>query len=158
MCVPWVAHMQYYVVVLCCAPYRGDNCIHARQTQCGVSCCSLSFNRIICGWGGSGNPLLYSSCASIKLSLWLSFPPRVLLESRRKSKKITARGIFTGGRVVRGVDWQWEDQDGGNGRRGKVWRRRRWRENEWLAYKQTQSKIKIKTHPPNSLTLSMQNE
>ncbi|XP_070305217.1 E3 ubiquitin-protein ligase mib1 [Salvelinus sp. IW2-2015] len=45
---------------------------------------------------------------------------RVLLESRRKSKKITARGIYTGGRVVRGVDWQWEDQDGGNGRRGKV--------------------------------------
>ncbi len=42
------------------------------------------------------------------------------MESRRKSKKITARGIFTGGRVVRGVDWQWEDQDGGNGRRGKV--------------------------------------
>lgn len=45
---------------------------------------------------------------------------RVLLESRRKSKKITARGIFAGARVVRGVDWQWEDQDGGNGRRGKV--------------------------------------
>jgi hypothetical protein len=22
--------------------------------------------------------------------------------------------------VFRGVDWQWEDQDGGNGRRGKV--------------------------------------
>ncbi|RMC15518.1 hypothetical protein DUI87_07712 [Hirundo rustica rustica] len=44
---------------------------------------------------------------------------RVLLESRRKSKKITARGIFAGARVVRGVDWQWEDQDGGNGRRGK---------------------------------------
>nr|XP_014343721.1 PREDICTED: E3 ubiquitin-protein ligase MIB1 [Latimeria chalumnae] len=45
---------------------------------------------------------------------------RVLLESRRKSKKITARGISAGARVVRGVDWQWEDQDGGNGRRGKV--------------------------------------
>ena len=30
------------------------------------------------------------------------------------------RGIFPGARVVRGVDWQWEDQDGGNGRRGKV--------------------------------------
>ncbi|MEE6464267.1 hypothetical protein FKM82_006222 [Ascaphus truei] len=45
---------------------------------------------------------------------------RVLLESRRKSKKITARGIFASARVVRGVDWQWEDQDGGNGRRGKV--------------------------------------
>ena len=22
--------------------------------------------------------------------------------------------------MIRGVDWQWEDQDGGNGRRGKV--------------------------------------
>ena len=30
------------------------------------------------------------------------------------------RGIFPGARVIRGVDWQWEDQDGGNGRRGKV--------------------------------------
>ena len=30
------------------------------------------------------------------------------------------RGIFPGARVVRGVDWQWEDQDGGNGRKGKV--------------------------------------
>ncbi|XP_015601885.1 E3 ubiquitin-protein ligase MIB1 isoform X2 [Cephus cinctus] len=45
---------------------------------------------------------------------------RVMLESRRKSKKIAIRGIFPGARVVRGVDWQWEDQDGGNGRRGKV--------------------------------------
>lgn len=34
------------------------------------------------------------------------------MESRRKSKKISARGIFPGARVVRGVDWQWEDQDG----------------------------------------------
>jgi len=45
---------------------------------------------------------------------------RTLLEPRRKSKKIAVRGIFPGARVVRGVDWQWEDQDGGNGRRGKV--------------------------------------
>lgn len=34
--------------------------------------------------------------------------------------QIAIRGIFPGARVVRGVDWQWEDQDGGNGRRGKV--------------------------------------
>lgn len=61
--------------------------------------------------------LLYSKAYHLKLLLCLH---RVLLESRRKSKKITARGIFAGGRVVRGVDWQWEDQDGGNGRRGKV--------------------------------------
>ena len=36
----------------------------------------------------------------------------VQLECRRRAKKITARGIFPGARVVRGVDWQWEDQDG----------------------------------------------
>ena len=35
---------------------------------------------------------------------------RVLLEPRRKSKKIPVRGIFPGARVIRGVDWQWEDQ------------------------------------------------
>ncbi|GAB1601619.1 E3 ubiquitin-protein ligase MIB1-like isoform X2 [Argonauta hians] len=45
---------------------------------------------------------------------------RVMLEPRRKSKKVTARGIFPGARVMRGVDWQWEDQDGGSTRRGKV--------------------------------------
>ena len=45
---------------------------------------------------------------------------KVLLECRRKSKKIPVRGIFPGARVIRGVDWSWEDQDGGNGRRGKV--------------------------------------
>ncbi|XP_055613613.1 E3 ubiquitin-protein ligase mind-bomb [Uranotaenia lowii] len=45
---------------------------------------------------------------------------KTLLEPRRKTKKIAVRGIFPGARVVRGVDWQWEDQDGGNGRRGKV--------------------------------------
>lgn len=40
---------------------------------------------------------------------------RVLVkDSRRKSKKITMKGIVAGGRVVRGVDWQWEDQDGNN--------------------------------------------
>lgn len=45
---------------------------------------------------------------------------RVMMETRRKSKKISLRGIFPGARVIRGVDWQWEDQDGGNGKRGKV--------------------------------------
>lgn len=58
-----------------------------------------------------------------KFNTWFYFclnDCRVLVEPRRKSKKITSRGIFPGARVVRGVDWQWEDQDGGNGRRGKV--------------------------------------
>ena len=34
------------------------------------------------------------------------------MESRRKSKKVTARGMFPGARVIRGVDWHWESQDG----------------------------------------------
>ncbi|XP_066918362.1 E3 ubiquitin-protein ligase mib1-like isoform X2 [Clytia hemisphaerica] len=42
---------------------------------------------------------------------------KVLVEPRRKSKKITARGMFPGSRVIRGVDWHWESQDG---RRGKI--------------------------------------
>ena len=37
---------------------------------------------------------------------------RVIMEPRRKSKKITARGIFPGAKVIRGVDWHWETQDG----------------------------------------------
>ena len=44
--------------------------------------------------------------------LYFVFCSPALVEARRKSKKITARGIFPGARVVRGVDWQWEDQDG----------------------------------------------
>lgn len=35
---------------------------------------------------------------------------RVIIEPRRKGKKIAVKGIFPGARVVRGVDWQWEDQ------------------------------------------------
>ena len=34
------------------------------------------------------------------------------MEARRKTKKIQARGIFPGARVIRGVDWHWEAQDG----------------------------------------------
>lgn len=37
---------------------------------------------------------------------------RILVDSRRKSKKVTARGMFPGARVIRGVDWHWESQDG----------------------------------------------
>ena len=45
---------------------------------------------------------------------------RSLIEPRKRAKKLTLRGLFPTARVVRGVDWQWEDQDGGPGRRGKV--------------------------------------
>ena len=37
---------------------------------------------------------------------------RVSVPVRRKSKKIPAKGLYPGARVVRGVDWQWDDQDG----------------------------------------------
>ena len=37
---------------------------------------------------------------------------RVSVPMRKRSKKISARGIFPGASVMRGVDWQWEDQDG----------------------------------------------
>lgn len=40
--------------------------------------------------------------------------------SRFKSKKKKSKGLYPNARVVRGVDWQWEDQDGGNGKRGKL--------------------------------------
>lgn len=44
----------------------------------------------------------------------------ILLEPRKKSKKLQLRGLFPGARVNRGVDWQWDDQDGGSGKRGKL--------------------------------------
>lgn len=46
------------------------------------------------------------------------YSEKVLCEPRKRSKKVSLRGIFPGARVVRGVDWQWDDQDGS--RPGKV--------------------------------------
>ena len=34
------------------------------------------------------------------------------MDCRRRAKKTISRGILPGARVVRGVDWQWEEQDG----------------------------------------------
>ncbi|GAU99720.1 hypothetical protein RvY_10678 [Ramazzottius varieornatus] len=45
---------------------------------------------------------------------------RVLLEPRLKAKKKKSKGLFANARVVRGHDWMWEDQDGGDGKRGKL--------------------------------------
>ena len=42
------------------------------------------------------------------------------MDQRRKTKKLQTRGLFPGARVTRGVDWQWDDQDGGRGRKGKL--------------------------------------
>lgn len=51
---------------------------------------------------------------------------RCLIEPRRKGKKISMRGLFPGARVIRGVDWQWDEQDGGNGKKGKVTEIQHW--------------------------------
>lgn len=45
---------------------------------------------------------------------------RVELEPRRGCQKSQLRGIFIGARVIRGPDWDWGDQDGGEGR-FKAW-------------------------------------
>ncbi|CAL1544059.1 unnamed protein product, partial [Lymnaea stagnalis] len=45
--------------------------------------------------------------------------------------KIEAKGIFNGATVTRGPDWQWDNQDGGEGRTGKVVTSGRWVNVEW---------------------------
>lgn len=50
---------------------------------------------------------------SLSPSISINGESSIVLEQRKKSKKITVRGIFSGARVSRGVDWQWDDQDGG---------------------------------------------
>lgn len=39
---------------------------------------------------------------------------------RQGSIKLDARGIFKGAKVVRGPDWEWKDQDGGQNKEGEV--------------------------------------
>jgi len=45
---------------------------------------------------------------------------KALIDCRKKSKKIQLKGILPNTKVKRGPDWQWGDQDGGNGKRGVV--------------------------------------
>ncbi|XP_017855238.2 E3 ubiquitin-protein ligase MIB2 isoform X2 [Drosophila busckii] len=53
-------------------------------------------------------------------SLGVRVPPR------KASKRIQLRGIFVGAKVVRGPDWEWNDQDGGEGKTGRVMEIRGW--------------------------------
>ncbi|EDW28509.1 GL18910 [Drosophila persimilis] len=50
----------------------------------------------------------------------------VRVPTRKGSKRIQLRGIFVGSKVVRGPDWEWNDQDGGEGRTGRVMEIRGW--------------------------------
>lgn len=44
----------------------------------------------------------------------------VEMTKRQGAVKVAARGIFVGAKVVRGPDWDWGTQDGGEGKTGKV--------------------------------------
>ncbi|KAK9888621.1 hypothetical protein WA026_000850 [Henosepilachna vigintioctopunctata] len=48
------------------------------------------------------------------------------LPVRQNSKKCELKGIFVGAKVVRGFSWEWGDQDGGEGKMGKVLDIRGW--------------------------------
>ncbi|XP_013397887.1 E3 ubiquitin-protein ligase MIB2 isoform X2 [Lingula anatina] len=50
----------------------------------------------------------------------------VKVPKRSTSVKLTAKGIFSGAKVVRGPDWDWASQDGGEGKVGKVLDIRGW--------------------------------
>lgn len=50
----------------------------------------------------------------------------VEMPKRQGAVKIAARGIFVGAKVVRGPDWDWGTQDGGEGKTGKVMDIRGW--------------------------------
>lgn len=45
---------------------------------------------------------------------------RTKVRCRYQSRRVPARGVFQGARVVRGHDWRWNDQDGGAGKEGTV--------------------------------------
>ena len=65
--------------------------------------------------------------ASKVLTLRRDFFYRVLVNSRVSVTRIQSRGIFPGAKVVRGGDWQWKDQDGGEGKEGVVIELRNWK-------------------------------
>ncbi|XP_069097143.1 E3 ubiquitin-protein ligase MIB2 isoform X5 [Pleurodeles waltl] len=44
----------------------------------------------------------------------------VTLSPRQNLPRVTIKGIFQGAKVVRGPDWEWGNQDGGEGKTGKV--------------------------------------
>ncbi|XP_055709949.1 E3 ubiquitin-protein ligase MIB2 isoform X2 [Phlebotomus papatasi] len=50
----------------------------------------------------------------------------VRLPPRENAVKIELKGIFVGAKVVRGADWEWGMQDGGEGKTGRVMEIRGW--------------------------------
>ncbi|XP_072464629.1 E3 ubiquitin-protein ligase MIB2 isoform X3 [Notamacropus eugenii] len=50
----------------------------------------------------------------------------VTVSARHNLPRITLRGIFQGAKVLRGPDWEWGNQDGGEGKPGRVMDIRGW--------------------------------
>uniref|UniRef100_A0AAG5D880 RING-type E3 ubiquitin transferase n=1 Tax=Anopheles atroparvus TaxID=41427 RepID=A0AAG5D880_ANOAO len=50
----------------------------------------------------------------------------IRLPPRKGATKIQLKGIFVGARVTRGPDWEWNNQDGGPGKTGRVMEIRGW--------------------------------
>jgi E3 ubiquitin-protein ligase mind-bomb len=50
----------------------------------------------------------------------------VKVAKRADSERLTAKGMFVGAVVVRGHDWNWNDQDGGSTKTGRVQEIRGW--------------------------------
>lgn len=48
------------------------------------------------------------------------------LNVRKNGRKCELRGIFVGAKVVRGFNWEWGNQDGGEGEKGRVLDIRGW--------------------------------
>jgi E3 ubiquitin-protein ligase mind-bomb len=48
--------------------------------------------------------------------LTMYFHCRVEMGPRKGCAKVQMKGIFVGAKVVRGPDWDWSNQDGGEGK------------------------------------------
>lgn len=46
--------------------------------------------------------------------------PPVVLTPRRAAMRIHVRGFSIGAKVTRGLNWEWENQDGGPGKTGRI--------------------------------------
>ena len=87
------------------------------QDQEGVYTQHTLFVSCQCNYEVSSEPAnMYMYTYNVTVTLyvcWFHCKHRVKVLPRYISRAVTARGIFPGAVVVRGVDWRWADQDGG---------------------------------------------
>jgi len=59
-------------------------------------------------------------------SILLCLLCRILIDPRKKAKKLTVRGLYPGAKVARGFDWNYGEQDAGEKKTGKIIELRDW--------------------------------